>query len=374
MQNSFQKAEQEFFRLRGLFVTGNLGADEFDAALQQLQVRDEEGRVWMIGANTGRWYYAPTPQWIEAEPHTPEFSDDASEESENALAFPGYTLLNPASSNDAASLDVASFESAGDARVTIDVPQTPPPFLPERAREGLVSKRLVFALFGVGIALAILAGILLDAFNIQNPLSASADGKLLPTRIVPHNTASSLVALAPSATATRHVEITPFGTQVPVTATPALVIEPTSTEPVLTVIPTITPNKNPGKAPEAKSSLPPAVYVTNIRVSPFPPPRQGQVTFTASFWNTNRESVPMNWRIILLDPNRARNKDFGESPFAGITVPPGRTEYSITYMPVNNGGPCMTLQALAARRNDDNSRIFLMGTSGGPYAAGFTFC
>ena len=46
-------------------------------------------------------------------------------------------------------------------------------------------------------------------------------------------------------------------------------------------------------------SLPPAVYITNIRVAPNPPPKRSPITFTASFYNTNRESVGMNWRIIF---------------------------------------------------------------------------
>jgi hypothetical protein len=353
MADSFQQAEEEFFRLRGQFAVGNITAEEFDAALQQLQVRDDEGRVWMLGANTGRWYYSSS-EWVEGEPPLAEAVDD-----ETLLAPSG---LVPNAVND------VPFDHAEDFAQAIDMP------LPlERAR--LLPNRLVLALFGISIVLLLFGAFVLGLLDGENPIFASADASPMPTRIVPRVAVNnSAEVIPPTATATRYVQVTPFGTPFPMTPTPALVIEPTSTEPVLTVIPTITPNRNPGRTTESNSSLPPAVYVTNIRVSPNPPPRQGEVTFTASFWNTNRESVPMNWRIILLDPEKARNKDFGESPFAGITVPPGRTEYSITYTPVNNGGPCLTLQALAARRQDDNSRVYLNGTSGSPYATFVTFC
>src|SRR4051812_33649842 len=68
MQDPFWRVEEEFLRLRGQFAVGQLSAEEFDAALQNLQVQDAEGRVWMMGANTGRWYYSTSPQWVEADP------------------------------------------------------------------------------------------------------------------------------------------------------------------------------------------------------------------------------------------------------------------------------------------------------------------
>ncbi len=347
MQDAFQQAEEKFFKLRGKFAAGRISAEEFDAALQELVVQDDEGRVWMLGANTGRWYYTTSPQWVEAEPpsNTEEITNDATQ-------------------------DVVVSNDAHTSRENIA------PLIEPRAgeneRHSFEGKKSALAFLGIALALFVLAGIFFGVLNFDSPLFASADANPTPTRIVPRVAASNSIANSISPTPTRHIE--PFVTPIPVSPTPALVIEPTTTEPALTVIPTITPNRNPGKAPESNSSLPPAVYITNIRVSPNPPPRQAQVTFTASFWNTNRESVGMYWRIILLDPNKARNKDYGESPFAGITVPPGRTEFSISYTPVNSGGPCVTLQALAARRRDDNSRVYLNATNGSAYATSVTFC
>lgn len=350
MSTRFEQAEEEFYRLRGQFAVGRISAEEFDAALQKLSVQDEEGRVWMLGANTGRWYYI-NPQWVEGEPL------------HDADATGTVVLSNRAGVWE---------RTEGDA----PAPTLSPTDEPD---ETGARKKFALAFLGLGIAFAIGATILFGWLNDERELFASEMPPATPTRIVPLAALAPTQAFSlpptPTATHTRATQES-FGTSVPVTATPALMLEPTSTEPALTVIPTITPNPNQTRAPaESNVTLPPAVYVTNIRVSPNPPSRRAEITFTASFYNTNRESVGMNWRIILLDPNKeGRNKDFGESPFAGITVPPGRTDFAITYVPVNTGGTCLTLQVLAARRQDDNSRVYLLGTHGSPYAASVTFC
>lgn len=360
MQDRFWQVEEEYLRLRDQFAGGLISAEEFDAALQNLQVEDAEGRVWMLGANTGRWYYTTSPHWVEGDPVHSSPSPD-----ETAMADPPDL---PDETNslvpDTAPVDVR--------RELISAPA------PWKRRIAFVSREFALFLCGIGAALLLAALIFLNVFNSESPLFASADSNPTPTRIVPRVAVSAPTTdtpIQPTPTSTRRVEL--FRTPVPITPTRALVIAPTSSDPVLTIIPTITPNVNPDRrgTTEPLSSMPPAVYVTNIRVAPNPPHRLEPITFTASFWNTNRESVPMNWRLILVDPYRqGRNKDFGESPFAGITVPPGRTEFSITYSPVNSGGPCVPLQVLAARRRDDNSRVFLLGTNGTPFAVFITFC
>jgi hypothetical protein len=356
MQDSFHEIEEEFLRLRGMFAVGIITAEEFDAALQELQVEDEEGRVWMIGANTGRWYYTTSPEWVEGDPVQAASSPSDTDSVQNIVFSNQNALVPVPDSPDTSdsSQELATWEDKNDTQG---------------------SRKLALVFVGISVALLVIAAISLGVLNTDNLLFASANSSLLPTRILPRIAASNPSENQSAATVTPTRQVQAFATSIPVTPTPALVIEPTSTAPALTVIPTITPNRNPGKPSEPKNSLPPAVYVTGIRVSPNPPPRQGSVTFTASFWNTNRESVPMNWWIILLDPNKpGRNKDYGASQFEGITVPPGRTEYSITFTPVNSEGPCLLLQAFAARRQDDNSRVYLLGTSGSPFGSFHTFC
>lgn len=359
MQDAFQKVEEEFFRLRGLFSVGRITAQEYDEALRHLQVHDAEGRVWMLGANSGRWYYTNSPQWVKGDPtHDPDAA------AEQVIFSDRPDILQT------------------DANHLLPESQPSPQTEEQEPEASGSARRLALGFFGIGLAFLLVAFGLFILLAPDNNLFSGARTEPTPTRIVPRvaadltqNSDAGLPSIAATHTPTRAGAN--FGTPVPVTATPGLVIEPTSTEPALTVIPSITPDANPNSdaALEPRAALPPAVYVTNIRVAPNPPGRGNQVTFTASFYNTNRASVGMNWRIILMDPNRqGNNKDYGESPFAGITVPPGRTDFSITFVPVSGDGPCQTLQVAAARRHDDNSRDYLAATTGGRFTTAFTFC
>src|SRR5581483_9761406 len=68
MQNQFTNSRDEYLKLRQQFSAGDISADEFDTALQKLTVVDEQGRTWMLGANSGHWYYSAGDDWIQAEP------------------------------------------------------------------------------------------------------------------------------------------------------------------------------------------------------------------------------------------------------------------------------------------------------------------
>ena len=55
MQDQYQHSEDEYFKLRGQFDTGRLTQEEFDEKLRALMVQDEQGRYWMLGADSGKW-------------------------------------------------------------------------------------------------------------------------------------------------------------------------------------------------------------------------------------------------------------------------------------------------------------------------------
>ncbi len=63
---SFQKAEDEFFILKGKLQTGRITRAEFDAALKGLMVQDPQGRYWTIGADSGKWLVHDGAAWVEA--------------------------------------------------------------------------------------------------------------------------------------------------------------------------------------------------------------------------------------------------------------------------------------------------------------------
>lgn len=65
----FQHAEDEFFKLKGQLSAGRITQDQYDAKLRELMVQDPEGRYWMIGGDSGKWYVHDGASWTEAKPY-----------------------------------------------------------------------------------------------------------------------------------------------------------------------------------------------------------------------------------------------------------------------------------------------------------------
>ncbi len=70
----FQKVEDEYLRLKGQFALGRITSEQFDAALKELMVQDAQGRYWLIGADSGKWYMHDGTDWVEAQPPTTDVS------------------------------------------------------------------------------------------------------------------------------------------------------------------------------------------------------------------------------------------------------------------------------------------------------------
>jgi len=64
----FSEVETKFQDLKTQFEAGTLTEAEFKAKLEDLMIQDEEGRWWMIGYETGRWYYHDGEKWVQGEP------------------------------------------------------------------------------------------------------------------------------------------------------------------------------------------------------------------------------------------------------------------------------------------------------------------
>jgi len=64
----FRAVEASFSQLSKQFKRGDISRDQYAEALKKLRLVDGEGRCWMIGAQTGRWYYYDGQQWIQSEP------------------------------------------------------------------------------------------------------------------------------------------------------------------------------------------------------------------------------------------------------------------------------------------------------------------
>lgn len=68
MTDQFREVEAAFGRLKGKFNEGRISQKEFIDSLKQLRLKDDEGRFWMIGAQTGKWYFYDGNDWRQAKP------------------------------------------------------------------------------------------------------------------------------------------------------------------------------------------------------------------------------------------------------------------------------------------------------------------
>lgn len=68
MEKQFKDVEEEFGLLKKEFRLGNITRREFIERLKKLRLKDGEGRFWMIGAQSGKWYYYDGENWIQSHP------------------------------------------------------------------------------------------------------------------------------------------------------------------------------------------------------------------------------------------------------------------------------------------------------------------
>ncbi|MGB9300940.1 MAG: tetratricopeptide repeat protein [Anaerolineae bacterium] len=67
---NFSDTERRFRELRKDLDAGEIDEQEFEVELRRLQVLDEQGRYWMIGAQSGLWYFYDGEKWVQGEPPT----------------------------------------------------------------------------------------------------------------------------------------------------------------------------------------------------------------------------------------------------------------------------------------------------------------
>lgn len=68
MENPFKKAEETYSRLKEKFHRQEISRQEFLDEMKNLQVRDDQGRLWMIGNQSGKWYFLKGRDWVQADP------------------------------------------------------------------------------------------------------------------------------------------------------------------------------------------------------------------------------------------------------------------------------------------------------------------
>jgi len=68
MDTKFKEVEVVFSRMKRRFREGEISQREFIDSLKRLRIKDEEGRFWMIGPKSGKWYYFEGKDWVQSSP------------------------------------------------------------------------------------------------------------------------------------------------------------------------------------------------------------------------------------------------------------------------------------------------------------------
>jgi hypothetical protein len=68
MDHTFKDVIAAFDGLKAKFQNGEISRQEFIDEMKKLRITDGQGRFWMIGAQTGKWYYFDGKEWVQDEP------------------------------------------------------------------------------------------------------------------------------------------------------------------------------------------------------------------------------------------------------------------------------------------------------------------
>ncbi len=64
----FQELQRRYDELREQFDAGKISEEEFQEEIEGLQLKDEQGRYWTIGAQSGKWYRYDGRRWVQETP------------------------------------------------------------------------------------------------------------------------------------------------------------------------------------------------------------------------------------------------------------------------------------------------------------------
>ncbi|MBC7223061.1 MAG: PD40 domain-containing protein [Anaerolineae bacterium] len=68
MSGIVEELERRYADMVRRLEAGEIDEDTFEAEAERLQFQDEEGRIWALGARTGRWYVYTDQGWVLADP------------------------------------------------------------------------------------------------------------------------------------------------------------------------------------------------------------------------------------------------------------------------------------------------------------------
>lgn len=91
MSRIVREMERRYAELVQRLEAGTIDEATFEAETERLQFQDEEGRIWALGARTGRWYVYTDQGWILADPPREEAPPPQKERQER-VPFSQYWL------------------------------------------------------------------------------------------------------------------------------------------------------------------------------------------------------------------------------------------------------------------------------------------
>jgi len=65
---SFQSVQESFEKLKKRFQNREISRQGFIDEIKKLCLKDDQGRFWTIGVQTGKWYYFDGKDWLHADP------------------------------------------------------------------------------------------------------------------------------------------------------------------------------------------------------------------------------------------------------------------------------------------------------------------
>lgn len=320
-KEQIQNAEDEYFRLRGQYVSRRITKEEFDTALKQLMLQDEGGRYWMIAAETGKWHVYEGGTWVEADP---------------------LGGLQPQTVGPRSRLPIIALASVLVVLIALGG------FL-LASSQGLVNIANVFS----SPRLVTVITATPAATNTPIPPTATAPATAVPP--VPATTAPTVIE-QDSVTPTPVVptEILPSPTAVPATPSPTF----TAPSPARLAA-TLAPSSTPKPTEKPTEAFAPGVYVTGLRSEPADPKNLQHIAFFATFVNTTGATANYRWCIDIWDPNNSKHSFGITSCRDSGAIPVGTNEIKAiddTYRIVS-GGQCLPLRGRAVWIDQNNARI-----------------
>lgn len=175
--------------------------------------------------------------------------------------------------------------------------------------------------------------------SAPSPASSVAASPAVPTEL-PTKVA---FAVPPTATST---PVPPTPTQVP----------PTTTSTPVPPTPTITPTVAP--------TIPPGLYVTDLRTDPNPPLRGTDITFSATFLNTTGVVQNYRWIVYIYRPDNL-TRSLNETTRTETSLAVGNTQAkSLGMWKIPVGGPCEDFVARVAFFDQQNQAVPFMKPDG----------